>query len=170
MGFKDLENFNLALLGKQVWRILEKPECLMARVLKQRYFKNTNILHAPSQRKASFVFRSILQGRDLVKKGLRFMVGDGTMISAWNDPWLPLHPPRPPQAKQNIVEHHQVANWIHESGIGWNETRIRELVVEEDANIIMAIKLCRTAATDILGWHYSKDGIYSVKSAYWLAN
>ena len=30
MGIKDTEKFNNALLGKQVWRILEKPNCLMA--------------------------------------------------------------------------------------------------------------------------------------------
>lgn len=39
LGFKDLEAFNLALLGKQVWRVITKPNLLMYKVLKSRYFQ-----------------------------------------------------------------------------------------------------------------------------------
>lgn len=53
---------------------------------------------------------------------------------------------------------------------GWNEERIRELVLEEDVETILSIKLCHQATKDVLGWHYTKDGGYTVKSAYWLAN
>ena len=34
LGFKDLMDFNTAMLGKQLWRLIEKPNTLFSRVLK----------------------------------------------------------------------------------------------------------------------------------------
>jgi hypothetical protein len=38
MGFRELELFNLALLGKHGWRFLNNPDTLCSRVLKGRYY------------------------------------------------------------------------------------------------------------------------------------
>ena len=38
MSFKSLGTFNLAMLGKQGWRILSKPDTLITRMYKARYF------------------------------------------------------------------------------------------------------------------------------------
>ncbi|KAK4406651.1 hypothetical protein Sango_0671600 [Sesamum angolense] len=37
LGFRNLEAFNLALLGKQLWRILSRPHSLVGRVFKQNF-------------------------------------------------------------------------------------------------------------------------------------
>jgi hypothetical protein len=44
MGFRDLESFNLALLGKHGWRLLTSPDSLCYRVLKGRYFPNSDFI------------------------------------------------------------------------------------------------------------------------------
>ena len=39
LGLRGLLEFNQALLAKQLWRIITKPDLLMNRVIKARYFK-----------------------------------------------------------------------------------------------------------------------------------
>ena len=65
MGFRDIELFNLALLARQVWRLLQEPDTLCARVLKARYYPDTSVLHATLGAHPSQVWRSIMEGRDI---------------------------------------------------------------------------------------------------------
>lgn len=68
LGFRDLESFNLTLFGKQVWRIIQAPDSLVARVLKGRYFPSNSILDAGLGSKPSYVWRSLFEGSQVIKK------------------------------------------------------------------------------------------------------
>lgn len=46
MGFRDLKCFNMALLAKQIWRLLNNQDSLLFAVLKAKYFKNDDIMEA----------------------------------------------------------------------------------------------------------------------------
>jgi hypothetical protein len=43
MGFRDLHNFNLAMIAKQGWNIMAKPHTLVAKIYKSRYFPNSSL-------------------------------------------------------------------------------------------------------------------------------
>lgn len=89
LGFKAMFLFNKALLAKQVWRILDQPHCLLARVFKARYFPKSDVLSAKIGAYPSFTWRSICIAREVIGDGVLWRVGKGDRINIWNDPWLP---------------------------------------------------------------------------------
>jgi len=46
-------------------------------------------MEASDAQKGSYAWKSILKGRNVLKEGMRWRVGDGTEIQIWSDPWLP---------------------------------------------------------------------------------
>lgn len=44
LDFRDLHDFNLALLVKQLWHLIQYPSSLLARVLKGRYYRRSSPL------------------------------------------------------------------------------------------------------------------------------
>lgn len=69
LGFKDLQSFNDALLAKQLWRLITKPNSLMSRVLKQKYFPKANLFQAKIPTNASWLWRSWTTARYLLQEG-----------------------------------------------------------------------------------------------------
>lgn len=48
MSFRDFKCFSLALLAKQLWRILTRLCFLAATILKEKYFKNDKLDGSPN--------------------------------------------------------------------------------------------------------------------------
>lgn len=46
IGFKGFSDFNVVLLGKQFWRLLNDDNSLIARVFKGRYYPRIDLLMA----------------------------------------------------------------------------------------------------------------------------
>lgn len=89
MGFRDLRSFNLAMLGKQIWRIIHYPHSLLSRVLKAKYFPECDVLEASPKSNGSFTWKSMFAAMSLVKEGLRWRIGSGEGVRIWEDNWLP---------------------------------------------------------------------------------
>ena len=89
MGFCDLKQFNLALLGKHGWRLMTEPNSLCARVLKGRYFHNSGFMQATVPKSASATWWAIIAGYDALNVGVVKRVGDGSSILVLDDKWIP---------------------------------------------------------------------------------
>ena len=77
LGFWDFRDFNLALLAKQVWRLLTYPNSLIARVLKGRNYRHSNPLRTWKANAPSFGWSSLMAARSVLVNGIRRMVGTG---------------------------------------------------------------------------------------------
>ncbi|KAM1125328.1 hypothetical protein ACFX2I_040662 [Malus domestica] len=99
MGFRNLKDFNLALLAKQCWRLIHDPDSLWAWVLKERYFPNVSFLDAKKGGRAFWAWASLLEGRDLILKGARWQIMGGQEVRFWMENWvsdIPAGQPTPP--------------------------------------------------------------------------
>ncbi|CAA7038024.1 unnamed protein product [Microthlaspi erraticum] len=68
LGFRVIEDFNTALLAKQLWRLMDYPESLFARVFKGRYYRNSTPLELNRSYSPSYGWQSIVSARPLVHK------------------------------------------------------------------------------------------------------
>uniref|UniRef100_A0A803NVG6 Uncharacterized protein n=1 Tax=Cannabis sativa TaxID=3483 RepID=A0A803NVG6_CANSA len=89
LGFKDLRQYNIALLGKQAWRLLVHDSTLVSKVFKARYFPNGSFLSASLGNNPSYVWRSIFEAKDLIMAGARRSIASGIQTLILGDPWLP---------------------------------------------------------------------------------
>lgn len=85
LGFRDTELFNLAMLAKQGWRILQDPNSLSRRLLKAKYFPLVNLLDSELGTQPSQIWRAVHAGLEVLTLGLIWRIGDA----------LPESPPMP---------------------------------------------------------------------------
>ena len=127
LGFREIEQFNNALLAKLAWRILKEPHSLLAQTLMGKYCHNSSFLDCLAPASASHGWRGILAGREVLKKGLGWIVGNGKDIQVWFQPWLQLDRPTAPigpPTQQNVNLF--VADLLKPNSSDWNLQAIRE--------------------------------------------
>lgn len=169
MGFRDLIKFNQALLAKQGRRLIQNSDSLLGKKMKAKYFPNSSFFNASLGHNPSYVWRSLIWGRELLKIGLRWGVGSGSSIRAFIDPWLM----RPITFKPITIPANQHANLTVEElrteTRQWNWMLINECFWPIDHEEFRKIPIHALSGSDRIIWHYNSNGIYSVKSGYHLA-
>lgn len=121
LGFKDFELFNLAMLARQAWRLLQDPKSLSARILKSIYYPNTTILHATLGNHPSQIWRAIIEGRDTLKQGLTRRIGNGDNTNIWEDNWLPREEMMRPYGCMAANPPEIVSELIDSTSATWNK-------------------------------------------------
>jgi hypothetical protein len=150
MGFRNMKQFNLAMLGKQGWRLISRPESLCARVLKGLFFHDSDFMKCTRKKHASRTWRAILVGREVLDQGLIKRIGDRSLTNIWWDRWVLQHfsgRPITPMADQNVTP---VADLLTASG-QWNEELIHQIFFPVDAYAILRTP-ARGSGDDIWAW------------------
>lgn len=88
MGFRDHYDFNIALLAKPGCSLMTQPSCLMARVMKVRYFAKGNFLASKLRGMPGMIWRNIWKVKRTLLKGYWLWIGNGEEVNVWNNMWL----------------------------------------------------------------------------------
>lgn len=170
LGLRDFVCFNQALLAKLPWRLIRQPESLAAKVLLGKYCWGKDFWWCDAPSNCSWGWRSILWGRELLRKGLGWRLGDGRSISVFKHQWIPKvsNPYVESRSSVDMLDF-RVADLIDEAPLEWRKPLIEVLFPREIVPNILAIHIPSVARQDELIWRLSKNGVFSVKSAYFEA-
>lgn len=88
LRFRHIHDFNVALLGKQGWRLMRNTYSFITRVYKVWYYPQTTILDVNIGGNLNFIWRSFQAAQDLLKQGTSCRIGSGASVSKVSDPFI----------------------------------------------------------------------------------
>ena len=166
LGFRDIQSFNQALLAKIGWRILTKPNSLLAKILLGKYCHMSSFLKVQAASNISHGWRGILLGRDLLLTHLGKAIEDGESTSVWNDSWIKPEENHKPFGPLTLQDRDlMVSDFLTRETREWNVAKVENLLPELKSHIL-------SLRPSILGWRDSfiwplqKTGSYTVKTGY----
>ena len=145
---------------------MHNPDLLVSRILKARYFLNGSFLEANEGANPSYTWKSILEGRKTLKKGLVWRVGNGFNINIWRDPWIPnnanFNISTPEPDSPNVTKVHKL---ILDNPPRWNDHLLSTIFFAQDRKELAKI-LLTLGMEDSVYWIHEPKGYYTVKSGY----
>ena len=116
----------------------------------------------------SYAWRSILKGREVIRRGAKWRVGNGESIKLWGDKLLPsLQNPSLQSPFIAELQNAMVSHLINPTTRQWDVQLLPNLFTQMEADLITQIPLGRTTSEDSLFWPYVQTGQYTTKSGYY---
>lgn len=102
----------------------------------------------------------------MLKQGLIRRIGDGTTKHAWDQNWLPRSTRWRPTACPRDDPPIAVSEFINFSAMSWNLLKLKEFFLPMDVDVIKSIPLSTRIQDDFWAWHFEKNGVSTIRSAY----
>ncbi|XVF28838.1 hypothetical protein REPUB_Repub15cG0066500 [Reevesia pubescens] len=134
---------------KEPWVHLSPQDNTKVYVLKHKYFPHSSFIDAKVGNNSSLTWRSLCEARGVLNLGLRWRIGNGDQARILEDPWIP----RPWKFNPILLQ-----NPIPEQA--------RHFFTNDDAGKILKIPLLCPDSTDLPIWHWTQNGLFTVKSGY----
>ena len=96
----------------------------------------------------SYAWKSILYGKDVIEKVVRWRIGDGCLVKIWQHHWLPIKHPTRISSPLESMENATVDLLIDADTWSWNLGIIDGLFAPNDVDLIKRIPLTRLACVD----------------------
>ena len=159
IGFRMIHEFNLDLLAKQLWRLVQYLDSLVARVLRGRCYIMSSPLRVNSVSSLSYVWTSISAARKLLLLGIIQKIHSGYEVKVWEDPWIPTTPARSPRPIAPILHPNiRVSNLINQESNEWNVGLLEDYVSPADISFIRSLAISSTHRRDKFCWNYTRNG------------
>lgn len=146
IGFCELRLFNQALLGRQAWRLLEKPDSLCATLLKAKYYPQGHLLDTAFPRSVSLTWEGIMYGLHLLKHGVIRRVYDGKNINIQ----LPRNSGLKLSEKRCRSRLMWVSGLIVPSTKRWDEDLVRHIFSSHDAQAVLNLHIPSRPSEDFV--------------------
>lgn len=139
----------------------------MSKVIKKKYFPQTDLFHALCKTEDSWLWRSWVEATKLVKEGCCWHVGNGGQINVWEDKWVKDSQIRKViTCKPDGCSIGKVKELLNMDRAGWNDNLIQLLFHQVDIQAIKQTPISVMGLSDKLVWPFTKDSQFSVKSGY----
>lgn len=83
LGIRPYSDFNKAALAKLGWKILTDPNNWWVQIMHAKYLRKNNFFSVKKNSRSSMAWKGILNSRDLLSNGMRWIVGNGSQINFW---------------------------------------------------------------------------------------
>lgn len=164
LGFRSLRMVNICYMLKLGWNLVVNQDALWVRVMRSKY--DCGGLMLPNVRcgsRASHIWREIARSWNLVEQSVAWVVRNGQTVRFWQDRWvhglghLSDLAAEIPSDEWDFL----VSDYVAEAE--WNWTKLKQLL---PADKIASIKPPCQGAEDFPVWSHSKDGFFTIKTAY----
>lgn len=88
LDIKQMTKLNGSLLAKVGWKIMTEQDALWVKVVKGKSLSNSNFLECRANAQSSYTWRSVIKGQDVLKRGLKWVIGNGRTVKFWIDVWI----------------------------------------------------------------------------------
>ena len=112
------------------------------------------------------VWRSIIFGLELLKKGVIWRIGNGAKIKIWRHNWIPRGINLKPPGKHTPCRLNWVSQLIDNNTKEWDTKILKRFFFSHDVEEITKIKIPWNPMEDKIARHYEKTGCFTVRSAY----
>ena len=148
--------------------MINEPNALWVRMLKGLYYHDKTIMEVGKGARASWIWSSLIEGRNFIKEKMLWQVVGGKDVSIWRDIWVPglggqkLRAPglvdcEVPERVEEIID--------REKG-EWNLEAIENWLTGEEKQAIEVIPVSEQEGEDRLIWSYNSSRVYTVNSGY----
>ncbi|KAK3212013.1 hypothetical protein Dsin_016719 [Dipteronia sinensis] len=165
-----MEDMNQALLAKAIWQVFQDDSGIWCKLLKHKYM-NSNSFSDPELSKgviSSSTWKSIAFGTKLINIEMRWRVRCGERILFWLDEWVP---------DTSILEDHALIALLVDllsltvsDYLVDGQWLVQQLALVIPWSIVLKISSIHSGRSlsrnDRVIWRWSKNGDFSVKSAY----